>query len=559
MKKLLITLMTSLFITSTANAEIQTYEGSDEYYVLGAVENINVARERARERAIRNAREKAGIYIHSYSRTKDFELIEDEIISVASGVLRIIETYYETEDLPDSKGYLIRATVKADIDTDDLRQWLHKDIEEISKIVAQDKAIRAKEQEQERKIETLKQEYVQAETHEQKEVIVQQIMHEDNVFLSNLKLREGNSFHDAGDYKRAAELFSEAIKLNPENALAWNNRGLSYAEQKKYQQALTDFNRATELDPNSDLPYSGRGLAYYYQKKYSAAIKEYTKVIELNPNYAVAYNNRGAAYSWQGNMREAVVDYSKAIELNPNYAKAYENRGKAYSGLGENKKSAEDRERSEHIRWSNKNADKIIAEALALCKRGEIDAALSLYNQAAESYPDNRYVYINRGNLYNNELKDYETAIADYNEVIEISPNFSWAYYNRGIAYERMGRLENAVADYSKAIEMDTNYAMAYNNRAWTYSEMGLYDKALPDINKALKLQPNEVTFYDTRACIYKGLKKYKEALADIDKAIKISAEGWLYNRRGEIYQEMGDDAKAQSDFAKARELGYRG
>ena len=41
------------FGAATVNAEVKTYEGTDEYYVLGVVEDINIARERARERAIR--------------------------------------------------------------------------------------------------------------------------------------------------------------------------------------------------------------------------------------------------------------------------------------------------------------------------------------------------------------------------------------------------------------------------------------------------------------------------------------------------------------------------
>ena len=65
----------SLLIASVAAAEIQTYEGSEEYYVLGMVEDVNVAR----ERAIRNAREKAGVYVHSYSHTKDFELVDTKL------------------------------------------------------------------------------------------------------------------------------------------------------------------------------------------------------------------------------------------------------------------------------------------------------------------------------------------------------------------------------------------------------------------------------------------------------------------------------------------------
>ena len=50
MKKFLIAILTGLFVTAIVSAAVETYEGVDEYYVLGAVEDINVARERARGR-----------------------------------------------------------------------------------------------------------------------------------------------------------------------------------------------------------------------------------------------------------------------------------------------------------------------------------------------------------------------------------------------------------------------------------------------------------------------------------------------------------------------------
>ena len=550
-------LMNLIFFASV-NAEVKTYEGTDEYYVLGAVENINVARERARERALRDAREKAGVYIHAFSRVANMNLLEDEIISMASGVLRVLETVYEIIPLTDMDGYIIRATVRADIDTSDVETFLQKDAEKLSNIISNEKIIRLQEDEQSQRIDTLKQEYLKAETLSKKEGIAKQIVEEDKIFLSNLKLREGNKFRDEGEHKKAEKFFSEAIELNPENALAWHNRAWTYIEQKKYHQAITDFNKASELSPNSELPYFGRGWVYNQLKEYQAAIKEYSKAIELNPKYAIAWNNRGAAKSWLNQMKEALVDYNKAIELNPRYAKAYENRGKAFDSLGDREKSLADFRRSERIIRSNRGADNIIEEALALYGRGEYNVALERLNRAAELYPDNQFVFVNRGNIYKDGFKDYEAAIADYNKTIELNDKFSWSYHNRALAYGRLKRWDDAIADYGRAIDIDPNYASAYNGRAWSYCQIGKFEAALVDANRAIKLKPNEANFFDTRAQAYAGLGRFEEAIADMNTALKLSPEGWLFYNRGEIYKLMGDKEKANADFAKAEKLGYR-
>ena len=256
-------------------------------------------------------------------------------------------------------------------------------------------------------------------------------------------------------------------------------------------------------------------------------------------------------------MREAIADYDKAIELKPNYVQAYENRSKAFNALGNYEKATADRQRAEHLKWSNENADKVIDKALALDKRGDFKGALKLLNEAVKLYPDNQFVLVNRGNIYNDRLRDYEKAIDDYNKTIELNPKFSWPYLNRAIAYGRLKRWEEAIVDYGRAIELDANYADAYNGRAWSYCQIGKFEEALLDANKALKLKPNEANFFDTRASAYAGLKRYEEALADMDKAIKLSPEGWLYYNRGKIYQLMGDETKSQIDFDKARKMGY--
>ena len=560
MKKIFAAVLVAfLFVAATVNAEVKTYEGTDEYYVLGAVEDVNVARERAREKAIRNAREKAGVYIHSYSRTTDMELVEDEIISVASGILRIIETHYETVNLSDKKGFIIRATVKADIDTSDLDRFLEKDSEEISKIAARDKVIRQQEALQERRIEKLKSQYEEASTEEEKESIVEKIIIEDKAFLSNLKLNEGNRYRDKGDYKKAVEIYTAAIELNSENSMAWHNRAWAYADQKNYTQALSDFSKALDIDPRSELSYFGRGWVHHQMKNYDAEIKEYDKAIDINPKYSTAWNNRGAAKSLLDKMIEAIADYSKAIELKPNYAQAYENRSKAYGALGEYEKAFADRQKAERIKHSNKGADKLIDEALALQKNGDLKGALKVLDKAIELYPDNQYVYVNRGNIYNDALKNYNAAIADFNKTIEINAKFSWPYLNRALAYERQKRHDEAIADFTKAIDLDPNYASAYNGRAWNYYQLGKFDEALVDIDRALKLAPNDANYYDTRACVYMGMKRYDAALDDLEKALVLSPEGWIYHRRGEVYKLMGNDTKAQADFDKATELGYNG
>ena len=55
---------------------------------------------------------------------------------------------------------------------------------------------------------------------------------------------------------------SSDIELNPNDAQAYNNRGIVYAEKGDYDDAIQDFTKAIELDPNITTAMVNIGLAY---------------------------------------------------------------------------------------------------------------------------------------------------------------------------------------------------------------------------------------------------------------------------------------------------------
>ncbi len=128
MKKFLFALIVSLLVTATSHAEIQTFTGTDEYTV-GETETQADAKERSRLRALRNAQEQAGVLIKSRSRMKDLELVDDEVVTIAAAVLKVVGAPdYKVRVLDDGKSTLIQTTVTVQIDTDDVDRRL-KEIE----------------------------------------------------------------------------------------------------------------------------------------------------------------------------------------------------------------------------------------------------------------------------------------------------------------------------------------------------------------------------------------------------------------------------------------------
>jgi tetratricopeptide (TPR) repeat protein len=49
---------------------------------------------------------------------------------------------------------------------------------------------------------------------------------------------------------------------------------------------MADYSQAIRLDPNYALAYFNRGYTYYYKGDYDRAIADYNQVIRLDPNLA---------------------------------------------------------------------------------------------------------------------------------------------------------------------------------------------------------------------------------------------------------------------------------
>src|SRR5262249_16559641 len=68
-------------------------------------------------------------------------------------------------------------------------------------------------------------------------------------------------YANKGDRDRAIADYNEAIRLDPENAMAFNNRGASYANKGDRDRAIADYNEAIRLNPNFSLAFTNLNKA----------------------------------------------------------------------------------------------------------------------------------------------------------------------------------------------------------------------------------------------------------------------------------------------------------
>lgn len=144
--------------------------------------------------------------------------------------------------------------------------------------------------------------------------------HKDHTYASALYNKKGISNLKLNNHKTAAEDFRKAVKLNPENYKAYNNRSKALRFTGEYEDAILEATRALILKPDLAEAYNNRGSAYFNLSKTDECIDDFTKAIKIKPGYAVAYFNRGAAYFYlKKDYLGAKLDWEKAISLKPSY------------------------------------------------------------------------------------------------------------------------------------------------------------------------------------------------------------------------------------------------
>ncbi|MBI5777922.1 MAG: tetratricopeptide repeat protein [Planctomycetes bacterium] len=320
----------------------------------------------------------------------------------------------------------------------------------------------------------------------------------------------GYKLSGASKHEEALQAFDKALKLDPENATAWQLEGSALQFLGRYEESIKALNQAMKFSSDDTIdPYRIRGIQI-------SIIESLNKL---------------------GRYEEAIAICDQLIKISKDY-----------------------------YYYENKQA--LLQKAFALGKLKRYDEAIDIYTANYLGYQDSETKY-NRARIYSQKHQKTE-ALGDLKDAISISSNYKnkaindmdfewlwedadfkqitartnheWRQYGNQLSGH--GQYGEALKAYDQAIELNSQEFYVWEDKGYACLKLARYDQAAQAYEKALKLNPNSFTGWYNIACAY-SLKQDKEhALSNLRRAVALQPQSKAGARKDQDFKWLWNDAE---------------
>ena len=360
------------------------------------------------------------------------------------------------------------------------------------------------------------------------------------------------------EYPEAINDFDEALKIDPNLALAKNNRGVAYSQLKDNKEALEDFNDYINSDLDDvDLSFYNKALLEFSLEKFEDALENIDSALISEPQIPNYNFLRGIINLDLGNVDEAEQDFKKLskIEAENDYGLAlfyekkikssnkymfllgnglisfarrnfvrankyfeeleiFKNTGNDYfapfyqafcnfemQNLNFASKKMTDCEKIFSKEFPNKvfieEIPKRVIYPLICFYEGlkNYSKLDEIYNYLINKFPDRKIYLLKHGILKFKEKKYFE-AFYKINEYLEFDENNAEALIYKGRSQFYLNDYENAILTFKKVLESkNSRHAQALRFKGISELELFKYNDAKSSLKEAIKLSDNESLF----------------------------------------------------------------
>ena len=146
--------------------------------------------------------------------------------------------------------------------------------------------------------------------------------------------RRGDQYFRQREYSAAIEEYTEAIRLNPNDAWVWEHRACCRHELRDNDGALKDFDSAVRLNPASGWPRVKRGEVRWESGDVDGAKEDYAEAARLAPDNIMVQGWTARFFEDTGNLDLGIQARNEILRLDPEHIESLRARGVARAAQG---------------------------------------------------------------------------------------------------------------------------------------------------------------------------------------------------------------------------------
>jgi tetratricopeptide (TPR) repeat protein len=152
------------------------------------------------------------------------------------------------------------------------------------------------------------------------------------------------------DYNIAIHWLSRAVAGDSSNAEAWYDLGRAHMHLGNFAEAERDFDRVIAIEPQEARALNNLGLTYEAQNRTDEALATYSRAIDAQNNSRHPSEqpllNQGALLNVKNRFAEAIAPLQKAVAVAPSSSRCHEELSRAYLGTHHDDLAREQMERA---------------------------------------------------------------------------------------------------------------------------------------------------------------------------------------------------------------------
>ena len=349
------------------------------------------------------------------------------------------------------------------------------------------------------------------------------------------------------DYANEAAAMEKLLYLNPANTPLKFAIADTYLRIPDYDDALKIYNDILTIDPANRDALKEEIKIYFRQNKPDLAFEKFGKYIDKD---TVDFNSKmGIALAFYDAAKEDSSSLNIAKSILENLRNAYPEQWepKFYIALinDETNNVSPEPVFQQVLTDADTSIEAHVQVGFYYYEKNNLDEALKIFRHGAAQFPDDFRLNFLAGNtLY--RLGKQSDALPYLEKAYKISPSDLNTISTLGIIYDDMKMDDECENLYEQALVIYPDNILLLNNYAYHLSERGKKLKEALDMSKkTIDKEPFNASYLDTYGWIFYKMKDYNNAVVYIERAVRIGPNSTLYLHLGDVYQGMGENAKA--------------